>query len=102
MVSVHSTLRFTASGASADKGRDHLLVGRHTDADISLPMPDVSRRHCRFIRTDMGWRVIDLASTNGTYVNGRRVEEADLQLGDLIRVGGVIFEVVEADVYRVA
>jgi hypothetical protein len=30
------------------------------------------------------------------------VEEADLHLGDLIRVGGVIFEVVEADVYRVA
>jgi len=69
-----------------------VLVGRHSESDLQLAMPDVSRRHCRFVLAETGWRVIDLSSTNGTFVNGVRVDEADLHAGDRVRVGSFIFE----------
>jgi pSer/pThr/pTyr-binding forkhead associated (FHA) protein len=88
-------LRFVGTNdcPRVDSNKDDLLVGRHSEADLQLPMPDVSRRHCRFVRTETGWRVIDLASTNGTFVNGVRVQEAELHAGDRIRIGGVVIEV---------
>jgi hypothetical protein len=71
---------------------DSILVGRHSDADLRLPLPDVSRRHCRFVCKQGHWRVIDLSSTNGTFVNEHKIDEADLKPGDHIRVSGVEFE----------
>jgi len=91
-------LRFVPDGTPIDVAKNHVLVGRHAEADVMLAMPDISRRHCRFIRTEFGWRVVDLASTNGTFVNNVRVEEADLQTGDKVRIGSVTLEVAEQKV----
>jgi pSer/pThr/pTyr-binding forkhead associated (FHA) protein len=55
-------------------------------------MTDVSRRHCRFVFHDDVWTLVDLNSTNGTYVNNVRVSEVDLRAGDLIRIAGFEFE----------
>jgi pSer/pThr/pTyr-binding forkhead associated (FHA) protein len=72
-----------------------VLLGRHSEADLRMPMPDVSRRHCRFVFTAAGWQLIDLDSLNGVYLNGARVRCAALHPGDHIRVGAVELNVEE-------
>lgn len=74
-----------------------VLVGRHSQADIRLPMSDVSRHHCRLVHESGGWRVIDLESTNGTFVNGERVREAVLKVGDHLKIAGFEFELPAED-----
>ena len=68
-------------------------VGRATIADLVVDAPFLSRIHCRITaRTDM-LLVEDLGTTNGTFVNGRRVERAALADGDRLTVGRVEFMV---------
>ncbi|HEY3382821.1 MAG TPA: FHA domain-containing protein [Vicinamibacterales bacterium] len=63
-------------------------MGRATRADFILDAALVSRVHCRFIAGDAGTlEVEDLKSTNGTFVNDRRVKRAPLEAGDRVRVG---------------
>lgn len=65
-------------------------VGRATAADFILDAALVSRVHCRLTATaDGGLEVQDLESTNGTYVNGVKVDSARLAAGDTLRVGRV-------------
>ena len=64
-------------------------VGRAPRADFIVDAALVSRLHCRLEATDEGIDVIDLQSTNGTYVNDKRVERARLSSGDRLRVGRV-------------
>jgi serine phosphatase RsbU (regulator of sigma subunit) len=66
---------------------DEVVIGRKSDADIVLPNPYVSRQHARLIKDAEGYRLVDLRSTHGTYVNGQRVEMHKLQFGDRISVG---------------
>ena len=81
------------TGYVVDITRHDTIVGRHSDADVRLPLPDISRRHCRFLFGDQGWQVIDLKSTNGIFVNGRKVEQSSLHQGDTLAIGGFNFEV---------
>jgi len=62
-------------------------VGRHPDSDIFLDDVTVSRHHCRFVATKEGLDLEDAGSTNGTYVNGKRVDEARLGPGDEVLIG---------------
>ena len=65
-----------------------VIVGRTSPADLVLEGPTVSRRHCRMELADGELRLSDLASTNGTFVNGTRLTEAiPLEDGDTISVG---------------
>ncbi len=65
------------------------IVGRGEDCDLRLSDSRVSRHHCRLVLTDGLLRVIDLSSTNGTFVNGRAVQEATLDNGDRLAVGRI-------------
>lgn len=80
------------SGAVLEATRPDMVIGRHTDADIRLPLPDVSRRHCRLV-FNVGWQVIDLNSLNGIQVNGEQVLQAPLDQGDTLRVGSFTFAI---------
>ncbi len=74
------------------------LVGRRTGLALSLPCQSVSKVHADLRLVGDGLCVRDLASTNGTFVNGIRiVDDADLQAGDLLQFGNVIFQVIGAD-----
>jgi pSer/pThr/pTyr-binding forkhead associated (FHA) protein len=65
-------------------------IGRSTGADFILDAALVSRVHCQFLALrDGDLEVRDLESTNGTYVNGERIEKAKLASGDRVRVGRV-------------
>jgi pSer/pThr/pTyr-binding forkhead associated (FHA) protein len=70
-----------------------VVVGRHSEAGLRLPLPDVSRRHCRFQYTAGTWTVTDLNSLNGVQVNGQSVKQATIQHGDYLRIGGFTFTV---------
>ena len=69
-------------------------VGRGTAAGFSIDTPLVSRLHCNLTAAAHELVVEDLDSTNGTFVNGRRIQRATLREGDLLRLGGVEFVVV--------
>lgn len=62
-------------------------VGRHPESDIFLDDITVSRHHCRLVHDHSGLTVEDSGSTNGTYVNGARVDRATLAAGDEVIVG---------------
>lgn len=63
-------------------------VGRATGADFIVDAPLVSRVHCRLTALPSGeLEVKDLESTNGTFVNGKRVEHAKVTSGDRIQIG---------------
>jgi pSer/pThr/pTyr-binding forkhead associated (FHA) protein len=64
-------------------------VGRAPRADFIVDAALVSRLHCRLSASDDTVEVVDLESTNGTYVNGKRVTKARLAKGDTLRVGRV-------------
>lgn len=65
-------------------------IGRATGADFIVDAPLVSRVHCRLTALPGGdLEVRDLNSTNGTFVNGERVENAVLSSGDRLQVGRV-------------
>jgi pSer/pThr/pTyr-binding forkhead associated (FHA) protein len=65
-------------------------IGRSTGADFIVDAPLVSRVHCRLtVLPDGSLEVRDLESTNGTFINGRRVETARLKSGDRLGVGRV-------------
>ena len=66
---------------------DLSTVGRHPESDIFLDDITVSRRHVEFRREDETFRVHDVGSLNGTYLNGDRVDDAELQNGDEVRIG---------------
>lgn len=70
-------------------------VGRYPENDIVVERPEVSRRHCVFVaHAGGGCEVYDTASYNGTRVNGRRVEHAWLNPGDLLQLAGTRFVLV--------
>ena len=62
-------------------------AGRHPESDIFLDDITVSRRHAEFRRDDDGFRVVDVGSLNGTYVNRARVDDVRLVNADEVQVG---------------
>lgn len=66
---------------------DDFKVGRHKSVDLALPKDWVSNFHCRFSSDSDGWTLEDLDSTNGTFVNGQRINKRCLCLGDVIDLG---------------
>jgi len=74
-----------------------ILIGRSRQNHIKLVTEQASRQHCRLLRTDRTYRLIDGGSSNGTYVNGLRVGEKDLTEGDAISVGNAVVVFHEGD-----
>jgi ABC-type multidrug transport system ATPase subunit len=75
------------SGLAPIALRDGLIIGRGADASAVLPDASVSRRHAVLRRTESGWRVEDLGSRSGTFLNGRLFTAEELVFGDLLRIG---------------
>jgi Protein of unknown function (DUF3662)/Inner membrane component of T3SS, cytoplasmic domain len=66
---------------------ERVMIGRSRECDVVVSDPNVSRRHIELRRGQHGWAAVDLGSTNGMKVNGRRVSHAELEPGDRITIG---------------
>lgn len=69
------------------------VIGRHTDCKIRIPDSSVSRQHCELTIADGKIHLRDLGSSNGTFVNRRRISQTELSPGDVISVGKFHFVV---------
>lgn len=76
-----------SSGARFLLDREVTTVGRHPDSHIFFDDVTVSRRHAEFHREDSGFRIHDVGSLNGTYVNRKRIDDATLHSGDKVQIG---------------
>jgi pSer/pThr/pTyr-binding forkhead associated (FHA) protein len=70
-----------------------IVLGRHSLADVRLMLPYVSRKHCLFQYEGGKWRVSDLGSLNGIFVNREKVISVELAQGDAFSIGGLSFTV---------
>lgn len=75
------------SGSTIVLDAPEVSVGRVPEAGVFLDDVTVSRKHATFVQTKTGYRVLDGGSLNGTYVNRKRVDDADLSPGDEIQIG---------------
>ena len=99
-ISGQSCLVVLHSPVQSELGRRHSLdreittIGRGRDNDIILPSDCVSRRHVRLERRGEAIYIVDLASTNGTFINDERkpVRERRLARGDRLKIGDTIFK----------
>lgn len=96
--SIESRLREGASGSDdayltlpdgteRDLDAATLVVGRMPECEIAINDPNISRRHAEIQQFDDGWILIDKGSTNGSMVNGRRVDRHRLSHGDVLGFG---------------
>jgi hypothetical protein len=76
-----------AAGATFALGDTITVAGRSSDAPIFLDDVTVSRKHVEFQRNESGYRVVDLGSLNGTYVNRERIKDVELHNGDEVQIG---------------
>ena len=76
-------------------GARNLTAGRDTGNLIQLIDREVSRRHCLIRKNADSYRIVDMNSANGTYVNGDLVREANLVFGDTIKVGSTYLQLIE-------
>lgn len=71
-----------------DPSAGTVILGRAPESDLFLDDVTVSRRHAELTATAAGgWEIVDLGSLNGSYVNRRRIDRADLAGGDELQIG---------------
>ncbi len=89
---VHQPKAGQAAVAQIDLTSDAYTIGRSTSADITIDASDLSRQHAELTREQGTFAVKDLDSTNGVFLNGTRIHAAQLYHGDLLQLGGMVFE----------
>jgi pSer/pThr/pTyr-binding forkhead associated (FHA) protein len=67
------------------------VIGRRQDCDLCIPLMVVSRKHCEINKTREALIIRDLGSSNGTYLNGKRITEAEVKPGDYLQIGPLAF-----------
>jgi predicted component of type VI protein secretion system len=73
------------------KGR--AVIGRQTDCQIRIPSSGISRHHCELTLADGKVLLRDMGSSNGTFVNRQKIQQTQLNAGDLIGLGDLVFVV---------
>lgn len=77
----------TATGSEFVLDRESVVLGRGPGVDLNFDDTSMSRAHASFELTQDGFRVRDMASTNGVHLNGTRVQSAELKHGDRLVLG---------------
>lgn len=76
--------------------KEEMTIGRSSDCDIQIDDANVSRKHATVVGSNGGFKVLDLGSTNGTFVNSRRVKEVSLEDGDLLMISSTVLKFVSS------
>ena len=96
------TLRVTPAEGKAFEhtaDADALVIGRSSTCDLPIPDRFLSRRHARLHREDDAWLIEDLGSRNGTFVNGRRIDQQQaIRPGDVLTMSASRVEVMDGGV----
>ena len=71
--------------------KENMVLGRQEGCSLVLDDPKVSRHHARIVREGARFVVVDLNSSNGTFLNGVRIEKSALNMGDRLRLGDTEF-----------
>jgi hypothetical protein len=88
MAELESALLFCPPGPPLTlEAGGRVTIGRAADCGLRLPSGDASRQHAEIVGGEAGYTIRDLGSTNGTFVNGKRVGEHRLEPGDRIQIG---------------
>jgi hypothetical protein len=84
----------TVDGTRHQVDKRRVVIGRSRECDIQLGDPNISRRHAELRQEGTTYWIVDLDSTNGTMINGRRLKRAKLEDGDTITLGAteILFE----------
>ena len=69
------------------RAEKQIVIGRSSELDMVLVEDMVSRKHAKIMTYDQGVSIQDLGSTNGTFVNGERVQQVRLDPGTTVRLG---------------
>lgn len=85
-------LNHSVSGEVFSLPADGALIGRARTCAIRIDDASVSSEHARLVPDDDGWRLVNLLSTNGTFVNATKITSAPLRDGDHISFGRVEFQ----------
>jgi len=87
-IDLHIVVGMAKGSHCTGKQSDVITAGRSKKATLYVGDDrECSRQHCKFVAKDGKWFVVDLASSNGTYVNGTRVTESQLNDGDIVGLG---------------
>ena len=81
------TVSISWNGQHRTVDKRKTLIGRSKDCDVQLTDPNVSRRHAELRQEGASYWIVDLGSTNGIEVNGRRLRRAKLEHGDRVTLG---------------
>lgn len=79
--------RGPSPGTIYDLSDAEILIGRGARCQIIIRDDEISREHCKLVKSTNGYEVVDTASTNGTFVNGQRVTQRMLRTGEMIELG---------------
>jgi len=85
---LNAFLQGEPAGKPVELSGTRFVAGRGEGCDLILRAGRVSRRHLLIVLVEGRWMIQDLDSSNGTYLNGRRINYAELRLGDSFRLGG--------------
>ena len=83
--------RGNEKGQVYDVSEEGVLVGRDLSNEVCLTDLEASRKHCRIAVTNNSAQLIDLDSSNGTFLNGQPVTSSGLKVGDHITIGQTVF-----------
>ncbi|AXA35347.1 MAG: hypothetical protein KatS3mg130_0769 [Candidatus Sumerlaea sp.] len=87
-----------ASGQEIPFPGEHFTIGRSEECEVIIADPNVSRQHAQVIARDGSAMLVDLNSSNGTFVNGNPISKVFLMDGDEIRVGETVLIYVETSI----
>jgi hypothetical protein len=85
---VRGALSPEPAGLLSGVSRGQITLGRSSSCQLVFDDDTVSRRHAALVVRDGTWHIVDLGSSNGTYINGRRVLDAEVRPGDELALGG--------------
>jgi hypothetical protein len=84
---VREVVTLTVAGRSHEITKPSVVIGRSREADIRVSDVNVSRRHAELRQDGTAYLIVDLGSTNGVEVNGKRTDRAKVRDGDRITIG---------------
>lgn len=80
---------------------DHgVIVGRSRKVDIPIDDRLLSRKHCTIVPGERFYRVIDLKSANGTYLNGQAIDKAELEFDDVLEIGSTVMVFLDTETWK--